>query len=377
MLCLEQLFVDCNHFSEKLGRGDEFVEALYPRLYGRNVDENYRLLGKISLPDFMTAVVYFINTSLRDKHPRYTLDEYMYKLEYNEKKSGGIGAIGAIEAMERFAKRNEVSHIVQEDPKGKEKMAIKYEHLEKSVIESILWAAYVYCYILHYLEPANAQAKRAMSDLYTRLYGYTQYADRESFEGTHYLMARTQRVGKRFLQNMFAGDEAEAAETTGAASAGAEGAVGADSAGTEGAVGADEAMGAEEDKMMEEDKVDTIAVLNYVRALEKVTLAPWKGKTEKLWVTLMSKRELKKNFVAGVREKEKAFSKKFVGGIIGTLRGKVYEDEARTILEALGESNQEAPIRKYIYLGLGGMESNKTKTDYRQCAEIVEEIIRK
>lgn len=325
------------------------MEALYPRLYGRNVDGNYRLLGKMSLPDFMTAVVYFINISLREKHPQYTLDEYMYNLEYNEKNPYALGN------LELFAKRNEVSHIVQEDPKGKEKMAIKYEHLEKSVIESILWAAYVYCYILHYLEPANAQAKRAKSDLYTRLYGYTQYADRESFEGTHYLMARTLRVGKRFLQNIFAGDEAEAAETTGAASA----------------------MGAEEDKMMEEDKVDTIAVLNYVRALEKVTLAPWKGKTEKLWVTLMSKRELKKNFVAGVREKEKAFSKKFVGGIIGTLRGKVYEDEARTILEALGESNQEAPIRKYIYLGLGGMESNKTKTDYRQCAEIVEEIIRK
>ena len=340
MLCLERLFVDNNEYSSRLGYGDEFVEALYPRLYSPKVEDKYRLLGRISTPDFMTLVTCFINVSLGDKHPRFTLDDYVYKLQHNESKE-----LSAIAALEILTKKNGVTYV---DAKGQKK-GVKYEHIDDGVVECVLWASYVYCYILEFLEPENAKAKRATTTLYNMLFEFNKYIDKVSFEENHYLMVRKNRVGKRFLKNLLEAGKVDHPENA-------------------------EENTVSEDKITNDDTVNSLEILEYVRPLEAVALPRWKERTQELWMSIISNNELRLNFVAGLREKDKTFSKKFVGCIIGTLRGRVYEDDVIKILVALGESTSESTIRKYIYDKLEATETPQGRTDYNQCAKIVKKL---
>lgn len=186
MLTLRRTFVDIEHFEEKLGYANAFVEAI-DWLYTKEASY-YSLDGKIELADFMTLLYELINRALNSRFPNRSIPEMVNLLTYGAEKYG-------FELNSNVVKYDyTTSDMMLKTP------VVTFSNMENHVIQSLLWAAYVYCKV--YSKSEDDNSTKGLKALLEILYDYSGYESFEEFKKNHFLLKKTKKTILAFISNI-------------------------------------------------------------------------------------------------------------------------------------------------------------------------------
>lgn len=201
MLAIQRVFLDNNHYEERLGKdGNAFVEAiswLYdPKEFKRYENNIYSLKDVISMPDFISCVYYIISAA-QSKHPKQTVNDIIFRLKTNSKDqlNWGLHESDSIEHTTDFG----IEVIV-------------FKNMHSGFIEDVLWATYFYFLPYSQVNPDDKETKTATETLYNALLQESNY--KEKTFNNHFLMKKTGQAMKRFLMTYPRNDENTEAKTS-------------------------------------------------------------------------------------------------------------------------------------------------------------------
>lgn len=187
MLVLNKIFIDNEHYTDKLGFiGDAFVETMFWLYSFEAYPEdryNYCLDGMVQMPDFMTCVYYLINIS-QSKQPRASINDFV-----NDFRTDAHG--------NRFTTIENQNRIIT---KGD---SLILSCMNSNVVEATLWGALVF-WSIHAKYGKNESlvenAQKARKALYEALRDCTCLIEDAFAE--HFLVKSIEPTLKRFSRIM-------------------------------------------------------------------------------------------------------------------------------------------------------------------------------
>lgn len=188
MLTLRRTFVDIEHFEDKMGNANAFVEAI-DWLYSKKAS-SYCLSGKIDLADFMTLLLEIITTALNSHFPNRSIPELVDKLSTGKEKYD-------FDLNSNIIKYDNISTTPDMMLKTS---VVSFSHMDGWVIQSVLWAAYVYCKV--YSETQDNKYTKGLKAILTSMYEYSPYNNYEKFKKEHFLMKKTKETMLAFISKI-------------------------------------------------------------------------------------------------------------------------------------------------------------------------------
>lgn len=188
MLTLKRTFVDVEHFEEKLGNANAFVEAI-DWLYSKKAS-SFCLNGKIDLADFMTLLFEIVTIALNSHFPDRSIQELVDKLGTGKEKYD-------FELNSNIIKYDR--YCTEPDMKF-DTPVVSFSHMDGWVVQSVLWAAYVYCKV--YSEMQENDNKKGLTALLSTMYNYSVYDAYEKFKKEHVLMKKTKETILAFISKI-------------------------------------------------------------------------------------------------------------------------------------------------------------------------------
>lgn len=177
MIVIVRTFTDNNHYSDKWAYLDELVSSL-DCLYD-NSSSCYLPFSSLSMPDFMSCVDCFM-CAASSKQAKITIRDYIFNF--------GICNDGH--------SRMEHEYCVIDGRK-----MMKCAWFEDSVIEAIVWTAYIY--FLYRSEISDDDKwTRGTKVLYECLFERSGFRSEEAFLASNWLMQKKQETIKKFAESV-------------------------------------------------------------------------------------------------------------------------------------------------------------------------------